>query len=214
MKVRLFLFAAAAFALLMGGCTTPSLNALATDETTVTDDELVGTWVDVNKDDSATYVVTDAGKSTYHLKCMPKEAGKHPLEFSFLICKLADTRFIDLTVTKADGEALGNKYGTTVVPAHAFMKIKRTRDELKVWQVKDEWLKDGLKSGEIKLAHAAVTKPGEEDGTYVLTGPTAELQRFFRQNAESEELFDKEMTFQRDTGEKPKAAETKKDTAK
>ena len=117
-------------------------------------------------------------------------------------------------MTKADGEAIGDKYGTTVVPAHVFIKMKRTRDELKVWQVNDSWLRDGLKSGEIKLAHAAVAKPGEEDGTHVLTGSTTELQRFFRQNADSEEMFDKVITFQRDNGEKPTPSETKKDTAK
>jgi hypothetical protein len=180
----------------------------------VTDDELVGTWVDVKHEDTTTYVVTDAGQSTYNLKCIPKETGKHPIEFSFQICKLADSRFIDMTVTKADGEAIGDKYGTTVVPAHVFMKMKRTRDELKVWQVNDSWLKDGLKSGEVKLAHSTVKKPGEDDGTYVLTGSTTELQSFFRKSADSEELFDKVITFQRDTGEKPKASETKKDTAK
>src|SRR5262245_609598 len=110
----------ALLAALLGGCTTPSLNALATPETTVTDQELVGTWIDPEDQDTR-YVVTAEGENAYHLKCIPKDAGKRPLEFTFQLCRLADTRFIDMTVPKGSAEDLNDKYGTCVLTAHVFM---------------------------------------------------------------------------------------------
>jgi hypothetical protein len=202
MKSLLALCVAAALALLVGGCTTPSLNPLATPETVVTDQDLVGTWIDPESMDE-TYVVTTSGKDAYELKCIPKDTSKRTLEFSFQICRLADTRFIDLTVTKASGDELNDKYGSVVVPAHVFMKMRRERDQLTVWMIKDEWLKDGLKSGEVKLAHATLKEPGDDKESYVLSGSTSELQLFFRNNVDNEELFDKATVFERDTPEKP-----------
>ena len=48
---------------------------LATPETTVTDQDLIGRWGDGENDDT-TYVVSQAGDTTYQLKCIPKETGK------------------------------------------------------------------------------------------------------------------------------------------
>jgi hypothetical protein len=212
MKSLLFLLVAAV-ASLMGGCTTASLNPLATPETVVMDQDLVGRWVDVENDET-TYVVTAAGDNAYQLKCIPKDASRRTLEFSLQICRLAETRFIDLTVTKAAGDELKERYGTTVVSAHSFMKMKRKGDELTVWQIKNDWLNSGLKSGEIKLAHATMRPdPGDEKETYVLTGPTSELQTFFRKIADNEEAFEKPTVFRRDTGEKP-GTDAKKGAAK
>src|SRR3954466_6727116 len=127
MKSALTLFVAVLA--LLGGCTTPSLNALATPETTVADPDLVGRWIDTENQDT-TYVVTAAGENTYNLKCIPKEGGKHTLEFSFQLCRLADTRFIDMTVTKSAAEDLSDKYGTCALTAHVFMKMRRKGDDL------------------------------------------------------------------------------------
>lgn len=212
MKTLLSLVLVGAAALLFGGCTTPSLNALATPETTVTDQELVGRWIDP-EDADTTYVVTTAGENTYELKCIPKDASKRPLQFSFQLCRLADTRFIDLTITKAAADDLGEKYGTCALAAHVFMKMRRKGDDLTVWQMKNDWLNDGLKGGEVKLAHATIRPPGEDKENYVLTGSTSELQSFFRRNAETEEAWDKPGNFKRDTGE-PIKSEKKKGTAK
>jgi len=206
------IFLAALVVALLGGCTTPSLNALATPETTVTDPDLVGRWIDAEDQDTA-YVVTAEGENAYHLKCIPKDASKRPLEFSFQLCRLADTRFIDMTVTKGAAEELNDKYGTCALTAHVFMKARRKGDDLTVWQVKNDWLTDGLKSGEIKLAHATVRPPGEDKESFVLTGSTAELQSFFRKNADAEEAWDKPTNFKRDTGE-PIKSEKKKGAAK
>lgn len=211
MKSALVLLGSLLIALL-GGCTTPSLNALATPETTFTDADLVGRWIDPEDQDTA-YVVSVEGENAYHLKCIPKDAGKHPLDFTFQLCRLADTRFIDLTVPKGSAEELNDKYGTCVLTAHVFMKMRRKGDDLTVWQVKNDWLSDGLKSGEIKLAHATIRPLGEDKENYVLTGSTSELQTFFRKNADTDEAWDKPTNFKRDTGQ-PIKSEKKKDAVK
>jgi hypothetical protein len=212
MRTLLTLLAAVAISLLGGGCSTPSLNPLATPETTATDQDLIGRWADVKSTDT-TYVVTQAGDNEYHLQCIPKESGKRPLAFSFKIVRLAETRYLDLTVTKTAVDELGEKYGTCAVPAHAFMKMKRKGDELTIWLVKSQWLNDGLKSGEIKLAHAT-TRPRENDDkeTYILTGPTSELQTFFRKNADVEEAFEDPVVMHRlsDDGKLDKVKDSSK----
>src|SRR5947209_8341122 len=106
MKSALVLLLAAAIALLGGGCSTPSLNRLATPETIVTDPDLVGRWVD-KEDNDTTYVVTESADKTYRLDCIPKDSKKHSLEFEFQIVRLGETRYIDMTVTRAAHDEIG-----------------------------------------------------------------------------------------------------------
>ena len=203
MKTLLGLLISALATLLIGGCTVPSLNPLATPETTITDQDLVGRWGDGENDDT-TYVVSQAGDTAYQLKCIPKEAGKRPLEFEMTLVKLTDSRFIDLTVTKTGVDELNDRYGTVAIPAHIFMKVKRKGDELTVWMIKNDWLIDGLKSGELKLTHAAIIRAANDDKQdYVLTGATTELQNFVRKNAENEAAWDKPNVMRRLSDDQP-----------
>src|SRR5262245_32694449 len=120
MKTIMFIVGAVVAAIL-GGCTTPSLNGLATEANLAKDAGLVGRWVDKENDDN-TYVVTAAPDRAYHLECIPKDASKKPIEFDFQLVKLGSTQFMDMTVSKAGHDELGERFGTTVIPAHVFMK--------------------------------------------------------------------------------------------
>jgi hypothetical protein len=192
MRIASIATLAAGLLMLLAGCTTPSLNAMATEDTLATDTGLAGQWQEAGKDDTL-YIVTAGPDKTYRLLAVPDDADEKPAEFSFHLVRLGSHDFIDMTVPKHAAEELGERHGTTVIPAHVFMKVLREGDELKVWQVSNDWLHDGIKNGTLTLGHALM---GEDDNL-VLTAPTTELQAFFRKYAPDKKAFEEPMTLKR-----------------
>ncbi|HYE60365.1 MAG TPA: hypothetical protein VD997_00080 [Phycisphaerales bacterium] len=174
-------------AMIVTGCSTPSLNALASDETVVADTGIVGTWEPVNEDGKEAeeyYVVSDAGEKTYTVKLV-KEGEEKGMQFSMQLVKLGDHQFIDLTMTRTDRDEVGERFGTMAAPMHNFFRCKRNGDALQIWPLEHDALEKGLKDGTFKLGHA---EHGKEKKV-VLTASTEDLQAFFKANAEHKDLW-------------------------
>lgn len=162
------------FALVLVGCSTPSLNPLASADTTLADPGIVGEWID-DSDKPSVYAVTAAGDTKYHL-AGTETGGKGEISLDFTLVRLDGVTYADLTMPKTDFEKAAQRHGTTVVPAHVFVRLARDGDTLTIRPLNDDWLQDGLKAGTIALAHAKV------DDTMVLTASTEDLQKFFKAN--------------------------------
>lgn len=173
----MLLFGCVGAAAALVGCTSPSLNPLVSEDVRIRDPGIVGVWAkaEEDSDDRSRYTITseDGG---YLLKW--DEGGKPERRWSFLLAKLGDHVFADLTMTRPDAEKLEDRVGTVAVPTHSFMRVRREGDRMSVWVVNDDWLDEGLRAGTLKLAHA---RHGE--GELLLTATTPELQAFFRQHA-------------------------------
>jgi len=187
---RTVFLAALVIAAILGGCSTPSLNRLSSEETLTKDDGLVGQWQE--NDDGDIYLVLAGDKGSYRLLGIPEDKDEATLTFEFRLMKLGEHRFIELTPAEGARKELGDRFGTTVVPVYVFMKVLRDGDSLKVWQVDGDWLTDGLEKGDHKLGFAK----GEGD-TIVLTASTGELQEFFKKHAADDRAFEKPMLLKR-----------------
>ncbi len=190
MKRFMSAVAVAALTAVLGGCGVPSLNALATPETTVADDGLVGMWAPVKDGKEAggeRYVISPAHASekSYAVKIIPEDKDDKPLDVEVQIVKLGEHHFLDMRMPKARRADL-EQYGTLVAPLHNFYKVKRDGDTLTVWGIDHQWLEKSLKDGTVKLAYAEHGK----DKDPVLTASTEALQAFFTENAANEKLFD------------------------
>jgi hypothetical protein len=190
MKRLMSVVAVAALGVVLGGCGVPSLNALATPETTVADDGLVGTWAPVKEGNDTSgerYVISpgDASDKTYTVTIIPEDKDEKPMDVEVQIVKLGEHHFLDMRMPKAKRSEL-EQYGTLVAPLHNFYKVKREGDTLTVWGIDHQWLEKSLKDGTVKLAYAEHGK----DKDPVLTASTEDLQAFFTKNASRAELFE------------------------
>jgi hypothetical protein len=178
-----------ALATALTGCSTPSLNALASDDTTITDDALTGVWQPLDKDtqkpeEDETYTIASAGDKQYEVTIEKKDDKDKPMQFALRLVKLGDATFIDMTVSNAGRKDM-ERFGTTLAPMHNFLKYKRDGDTLEVWPLDDDYLQKALKNGDLTLAHAI-----HDQKDVVLTASTADLQAFFKTNAASDKLFE------------------------
>jgi hypothetical protein len=178
MKRLLSSLAVVAAALLIGGCNTPSLNPLASDDKVVEDAGLVGTWIPQedngkpNTDEK--YNVTAQDDKAYQVTIVRvDEKEKKPQEFGVKLVQLGSDRYIDLTIPKSAKKEL-EPYGTTVAPMHNIIKMKRDGDTLTIWPMTDDAVGKALKDGTLKIPYA---KYGEDEDP-VLTATTKELQAF------------------------------------
>jgi hypothetical protein len=178
------------------GCSTPSLNALASDDTAIADDGLTGVWQPIDKDsqkpeEDETYTITSTGDRQYEVTIQKKDDKDKPMQFALRLVKLGDTTFIDMTVSSSGRKEM-ERFGTTLAPMHNFFKYKRDDDTLEVWALDNKYLENALKNGDLKLGYAL-----HEEKDVVITASTADLQAFFKANAASPDLFEAPGTLKR-----------------
>lgn len=190
MNLRSIVAVLSGFTLLLGGCSTPSLNPLATGQTMVGDQGLIGSWSEDHGNE--TYVVAPTGEDKiYRLLVVPHDQDSKSIEAELRVVKLGEDRFADISPTEKQRSEINKSSGSLFVPAYAIVKIKRTDDTLVVNQLSSDWLKDSLKNGSQVLTHALV------DDDVVITAPTSELQAFVSRIAGIEKAWDKPTTLLR-----------------
>jgi|GEM_PF-4299133 len=184
------------FVAALTGCSTPSLNALASDDTAIADDGLTGIWQPLDKEtqkpeEDETYTITSTGDKQYEVTIEKKDDKDKPMQFALRLVKLGDATFIDMTVSNSGRKEM-ERFGTTLAPMHNFFKYKRDGDTLEVWALDNDYVEKALKKGDLKLAYAL-----HEEKHVVITASTADLQAFFKANAASADLFEAPGTLKR-----------------
>ena len=152
-----------------------SLHPLYTTDDLVFNNDLVGTWID---DDKNTWIFSAVDHNRYDL--IVSEAG-HPAQFKTHLVKLGDHLFLD---TYPGEPGVDNDfYRMHLVGARLFAKMEIFPDSCRYTLMDHEWLKNSLSESIENLAYEMV------DDAIILTANTTELQTFFRRYADDSEAF-------------------------
>ena len=168
-------------AVLLAGCV-PSLHPLYTENDLVLESKLVGTWQGTTEgSEGETWVFKQAKEKVYDLTIT---CDGEPAEFEARLVRLGGAVFMD-TYPKNLVKKFKNDYlQTHLIPSHNFARVEVREDVLLVEMLNPAWLEELLDKDDTAIAHDSV-----EDET-VLTASTADLQKFFRKYADSEDAFE------------------------
>lgn len=72
-------------------------------------------------------------------------------------------------------------------PVHVFSEVAVERDTLRLALINPEWIQDQLTRRKIRLAHEEI-----EDGGFLLTASTKDLQKVMLKHADDPEMFSDE----------------------
>lgn len=180
---------------LCGGCSVPSLNALATPETTVFEPALLGDWKQKDTGDDGLQVrVLKGDAKTCEIVLNPVESGAAKsqvdsdgpvnLKLTGSLVKLGEQRFVDLTLSKGARDKLGDRYALLAIPVHQIVKISIEPDRLTIWDLDDGWIKDLVKQNPTAIEHSMV-----DGDSPVITAPTAAFQKFIAAHATDEKAW-------------------------
>jgi len=180
---------------LCGGCSVPSLNALATPETTVFEPMLLGDWKQKDSGGDGLRVRVLKGEAnTCEVVLNPVESGAARagndsdgpvhLKLTGSLVKLGEQRFVDLTLSKEAREKLGDQYALLSIPVHQIVKISIESDRLTIWDLDDGWIKDLVKQSPTAIEHSMV-----DGDSPVITAPTAAFQKFVAAHATDEKAW-------------------------
>jgi len=181
MRAMRLLFALG-IAVLLAGCVS-SLHPLYTEKDLVFDKALTGTWQGTTEgSEGETWVFKQAKNKVYDLTIT---CDGEPAEFEARLVRLGGATFMD-TYPRNLGKKLKNDYlQTHVIPSHNFARVKVREDVLLVEMLSPAWLDELLDKNDDAIAHDFV------DDETVLTASTADLQKFFRKYADSDDPFER-----------------------
>ena len=179
--------------LALAGCV-PSINPFYAEKDLVFDPALVGTWrpLEAKEGSKETWAFTSVGDKLYQLAHTDEEGRK--AVFDARLFKLKDHRFLDLYLTKVEGDQLKvNDWASiSLVPAHLLLKVEQIEPALKLAVMNPDWIQTHLKQHPNAIAHRVVS-----DGNIVLSANTEELQKFVLAHLDDKEFFGGAMEMKR-----------------
>jgi len=193
--------------ILAAGCGFPvSLHPLYSEKDTTFDASLLGAWI--TEDGETTYVFKKKDATSYQLllTCAIDSEIKFNADGSssvepvvkgankeFVTCKceahlvkLGKHLFLDICPEESSGSEPVNSFFW--IRGHVFLKISIEKDSLRISYLNEEWLKEKLTAGKIKLAHEFLEKD-LFDGRIIITAQTKALRKFISKYAEDKEAF-------------------------
>lgn len=185
----MLLTALAAIVLLCSCMPVYSIHPFFTAKDMVFDPALLGNWYEPDDNGNKGSVVIEEmdfdGKSGYEIALhgitdkpsVPELSEK----FDARLFQLGGTRFLDLV--QSDLRSGEEQLLVMALPAHIIAEVSLEGDALRLHFLDDEWVTKNLKSGAVSVAHEV------EDGTPVLTAPTADLQQLLLAHANDEKAF-------------------------
>jgi hypothetical protein len=189
MKNRILLL----FVVALTGCV-PSWNPFYAEKDLTFDPTLIGTWQPVEAEESSkeAWEFTKAGDKLYQLVQTDEQGRK--ATFEVRLFKLKDHRFVDLHLTKVEGDQLKvNDWASiSLVPAHLLLKVEQIERALKLAATNPDWMQKFLKENPGAIAHRVVS-----DGNIVLAASTSELQKFVLAHQDDKEFFGGAMEMKR-----------------
>jgi len=185
----------------LSGCV-PSLHRLYDEKTVVFDDGLIGTWKQADGQDTWTFKKADESETAaYDVQVRNKEGKTGRLEAHLV--RLEGMLFMDLYPGPLEEGTLNETYAFHLVPAHTFWRIERRGDRLDLAVMNPTAVKKMLDADPAIVKHE---RGDDNPDQIVLTGPTAQLQRFVVRCAKTQEGFGDPMRLNRQAGQ-PSPAE-------
>jgi len=176
--------------LFSSGCIVVSISPLCPDKDAVFEPALVGTW---RESPTSSYTLSKQGENAYRIDIIDRE--DRGTMIGHLI-RLDGTLFMDVMPT-GDWKGLGVPEKTVetldgwYMPLHYFIRVNQVTPSLSVSAVDETWLRDYLEGHPAALAHTT------RNGDALLTASTADLQKFFRQHANTPGAFERETVLTR-----------------
>ena len=159
-----------AAAVLLAGCVVSSVCPFYTQKDLVFEPAILGSWINQN-DASETWKFERAEKLAYRFTLIE---ARHATVMEARTFKLEGQLFMDIHSLDQD---------IHVIPAHYVLKVTALAPMLRMSEVDDEWLLALLAKDPTALRHHVLqTGDKPEDRRLVLTGDTAELQKFIVQH--------------------------------
>jgi hypothetical protein len=159
-----------AAAVLLAGCVVSSVCPFYTEKDLVFEPAIVGSWINQN-DTGETWKFERGEKLAYRFTLIEE---RHATVMEARAFKLEGQLFMDIHSLDQD---------IHVIPAHYLLKVTALAPRLRMSEVDDEWLLALLAKDPTALRHHVLqTGDKPEDRRLVLTGDTAELQKFMVQH--------------------------------
>jgi len=148
--------------------------------------------VEAKESSKEAWAFTKVGDKLYGLAQADEEGRK--AAFEARLFKLKDHLFLDLYLTKVEGDDLKvNAWASiSLVPAHLLLKVELTESALKLAAMNPDWIKTVLKEHPGAIAHRIVS-----DGSIILAAGTGELQKFVLAHLEDKEFIGGPMEMKR-----------------
>jgi len=172
-----------------GGCSTPSVHTIATPDTVMQEDGLVGTWQ--GEGESGGYVISKDG-SKYAMKTMEEGGLGETYTFEMTLVRIGDKTYADFCAPESVQRETGDKWGPMFVPTHLFARWELKGDTLTVWMLDREWVERATQAGTVNLAHTRLDRD-----TVLITADTAALQKFLSEQGASSAAFANATTLKR-----------------
>lgn len=166
------------------GCIAVSISPLCTAQEAVFEPALVGTWIESS---STRYALSKLGENAYKIEILD---GNDRLTMTGRLTRLDGTLFLDVAPSGVAGDLGVPDQAAGIirdwyVPLHFLVRVNQVTPSLSVSVVDEMWLKKYLEDHPSALAHTF------RDSDVVLTGSTADLQKFFRAHANTPGAFEK-----------------------
>ncbi len=209
MKVKKLLFYL--LAALLGGCVPVlSLHSLYTEENTVFEEKLLGTWLEDSNEPEAAWEFKRIDKTKKEYKLIISDDENKKGSFVAHLVKLEDSLFLDVfpdefpcdTEDPNKTDWLYNVF--FLVTAHTFIKIEQIEPILKMRIMEPDNVKEMLENDPDLIKHEIV------QDRLVLTASTKELQKFMKAHANDEGLFGEPSKMKRVQPKDPNVPESTK----
>ena len=171
------------------GCWIPALQPLYDSNNTVWDEELLGAWsspdctrVLANESNDCTLVFRRGSSANEYELVLTDERGLETALLARLV-RLGESRFLDTYINEYRPD-LPAAYAIHTFPVHVFWRVQLEKNTLTLSRMSDLWLEKALKEQKVATPYQKV-----DDDFIILTGSTAELQKFFEKNAHNAEAF-------------------------
>lgn len=190
MRTRISLLLTIAIAL--AGCV-PSINPFYTEKDLAFDATIVGSWrpKDSKESSKEVWAFAKKGEKSYELKQTDEDGLK--AVFHAHLFRIKEHTFLDISLSKVEDEIKINAWaGFTLIPGHLLLKVEKSDSVFKIAAMNPDSLKKLLKKNPGLISHRLL-----DEGNVVLTGSTAELQKFILDHLAEAEFFGGAMEMKR-----------------
>jgi hypothetical protein len=177
MKTKSILFLAVLI-LVLSSCLVKSLHPFFKEKDVVMKKEIMGTWTDQKsgkwiisqaKTKKAGSDSVDSLLNYYNVSLTDKDGISKFISHLF---KLNNQLFVDFF---PDEVSLSGLTSYHIVATHSIAKIEVFKDSINIKWFNEQWLKNLFENNKIRISHEVIY---DEDGPYILTASTDELQKF------------------------------------
>ena len=158
------------------GCV-PSIHGIATKETMVWDEDILGTWSEPNDPNKTVMWRFDKGEGEKEYGLIYVDDKGRWGRFDVALVALGEERFLDLYPHGDACNQMNSLAQVHWVPVHTFLRVEETGQQLVVRMMDPDRVKKMLEKEPALLKHEVV------DGALLLTAGTAQLQGFLRGHA-------------------------------